>query len=528
MLRNVLDEYLTGIKRERDFDAPFIALLAAMGFEDIHLTHGTQEKGKDFIAKRDHHQWVFQSKKGDIATKEMQEAIGQLTVAAVTGLSHPSFSADLPRKIVFVTTGNINQHGNDLLASFSENLLKRLGMEPAEAWGKSRLIDLLLENGVEGLRSTRLVDIEAQGRFFTLYGAAVRKKIEIREIEEHSLTWLDLTLDEKELTLLGSVEAVVLSSKCADGGLLYEAWQCELAALRMAMFRLYGAEGERLAQLKMLCERQVDACVSAAQRFASDVWERWEARGRRLDLVVNSPSVFVTYPVHSLRMAEALAFVALSSSDESTTAGSKLSEFVSSEPGSARPISDRYAVSVVATVLALTKSGNVRLVRGFILAAASWILDRYENGFGLANVDASVQEEVDYLLGPSFAGLGTKPKLASLVASALVDLTAFLQEDALYSDLVNDYECVEIHPEYFQAPDNEAQFLIGHEDVVNYGGISFAPTLQADGTFHSPYGSAEPSYHLFDELPGAAYIGLALLLRDRYFPRLWSRLISVS
>src|SRR5262245_64839074 len=51
MLRNVLGAYLDSVT-ERALDLPFMALLAAMGFVDIHYTHGQVEFGKDFIAKR--------------------------------------------------------------------------------------------------------------------------------------------------------------------------------------------------------------------------------------------------------------------------------------------------------------------------------------------------------------------------------------------------------------------------------------------------------------------------------------------
>lgn len=50
MLANVVESYLDSLE-EREFDAPFMALLRALGFWDIHLLHGPFEFGKDFIAK---------------------------------------------------------------------------------------------------------------------------------------------------------------------------------------------------------------------------------------------------------------------------------------------------------------------------------------------------------------------------------------------------------------------------------------------------------------------------------------------
>ena len=51
MLDDVLGRYLDDLE-EREFDAPFMALLRSMRYEDIHFLHGTFEFGKDFIAKR--------------------------------------------------------------------------------------------------------------------------------------------------------------------------------------------------------------------------------------------------------------------------------------------------------------------------------------------------------------------------------------------------------------------------------------------------------------------------------------------
>jgi hypothetical protein len=52
MLASVVAGYLDSVE-EREFDVPFMALLRAMGFSDVHFLHGAQEFGKDFIAKRE-------------------------------------------------------------------------------------------------------------------------------------------------------------------------------------------------------------------------------------------------------------------------------------------------------------------------------------------------------------------------------------------------------------------------------------------------------------------------------------------
>ena len=119
MLRNVLEDYLSSI-REREFDYPLSALLQAMGFYDIHFTHGGVEFGKDFIAKKvddgTEYQYAIQSKKGNINQGLWRDEIkGQLEEAIEIDLSHPQFNTSLPRKVILVTTGRLS--GNARLAT---------------------------------------------------------------------------------------------------------------------------------------------------------------------------------------------------------------------------------------------------------------------------------------------------------------------------------------------------------------------------------------------------------------------------
>jgi hypothetical protein len=51
MLGAVVEHFLDHVS-EREFDAPFIALLLKLGFRDVHYLHGQYEFGKDFILER--------------------------------------------------------------------------------------------------------------------------------------------------------------------------------------------------------------------------------------------------------------------------------------------------------------------------------------------------------------------------------------------------------------------------------------------------------------------------------------------
>src|SRR5687767_14184242 len=103
MLDSVVANFLDGLD-ERGFDAPFMALLRARGFRDVHFLHGPFEYGKDFIAKHDASgvtiQYVFQSKAGNLAMGDWNAIKGQLDSLRNNELAHPSFDKRLPRHAI--------------------------------------------------------------------------------------------------------------------------------------------------------------------------------------------------------------------------------------------------------------------------------------------------------------------------------------------------------------------------------------------------------------------------------------------
>jgi hypothetical protein len=90
MLDDVIGNYIDSLT-EREFDAPFMALLRLHGFFDIHFRHGSFEFGKDFIAKRVEdgkpYQYTFQTKAGDIGLAEWNVCRGQVDMLRTDTLS---------------------------------------------------------------------------------------------------------------------------------------------------------------------------------------------------------------------------------------------------------------------------------------------------------------------------------------------------------------------------------------------------------------------------------------------------------
>lgn len=102
MLANVVGSYLDSLE-EREFDTPFMALLRAQGFWDIHLLHGPFEFGKDFIGKANYEgtpsQFAFQTKAGDINLSDWSACRGQIDNLRTNSLAHPNFDRQYLAKL---------------------------------------------------------------------------------------------------------------------------------------------------------------------------------------------------------------------------------------------------------------------------------------------------------------------------------------------------------------------------------------------------------------------------------------------
>src|SRR6266849_344036 len=145
MLADVIGTYVDSLT-EREFDAPFIALLRLHGFTDIHFLHGSFEFGKDFIAKRvegaAQFQYAFQTKAGNIGISEWNESRGQIDMLRTDTLAHPNFNVALPRRSIFVTTGRL-VGGAGLAAQQYGLHLESLGEVQFLTWDRDTIVEML-------------------------------------------------------------------------------------------------------------------------------------------------------------------------------------------------------------------------------------------------------------------------------------------------------------------------------------------------------------------------------------------------
>lgn len=265
----------------------------------------------------------------------------------------------------------------------------------------------------------------------------------------------------------------------------------------------------------------------AVRQYVGRVISGWHEEQDLLRLI-DGPGTFITYPVHCARVMETagLLYFLAETPEEQAQVAKFLAKFVAGEPGCAHPISDRYAVSAVAASVALHCSGHAEVASKLLNDMTVWICNRYEDGFGLASVEAETGDEIALLVGYPFAAMEVQKRPQGLLPTALCDLAAFCGYQALFTDMVNDFLATNIVFQYWQPVDSAGQFAFEAKDVVQYPNIQFEDSLSGDEPWqYAEHIRAEPrSFRVAQQIGAASYLALGLLLRDRYFPTLWPEL----
>ena len=533
MLRNVLEDYLSSLV-ERDLDYPIIALLQAMGFFDIHLTHGSVEFGKDFIAKRVEenieYQYAIQSKKGDINQELWRNKIrGQVEEAIVTNLSHPQFDTNLPRKAVLATTGRLI--GNARLASqeFKSKLIAEGKVSDLEFWEKEQFAQFSEQFGFTAFHVT-VKGLTGLGQFYLTYSKAIQGMLSDREIEEFSRLWIDDALNFHTRIFRASIEAEVISAKLLEKGHYYEAITTYLSLARLVMMVTY--ESDESFVKNILNDIVNDRITSLCRVFLDELSSQWAAAEKDFLRVCGPGSSFpmLNYPVWCARVLElaGLYFILTPDQAEKERMIGFLIEFIEREQGAGHIPSDRYSVSMVWPTLALLKCGKNDVATDFVKRAMVWLCDRVEEGWGLAEYDATEVEESTILLGYPFDFIHGRKKSSSYLATVLTDLAAFMGNKEFYGDCFNDIEACEFGYTYWQVPDTKAVFTIESEEVLTYANIPHQEELTSfdDLTYAAHIKNEPSSFEIANKTSSRALVLLSVLLKDRYFPRQWPTILK--
>jgi hypothetical protein len=515
MISDVVGRYLDSLE-EREFDAPFIALLRALGFWDIHFLHGPFEFGKDFIAKAEVEgaatQFAFQTKAGDINLKAWNECRGQIDMLRTDAAAHPSFDATLPRKAVFVTTGRLVGAAAVAAQQYRSYLAAR-GELDFTSWDKQDLIERITTN------TQVLLASDSQGAFLTLIGQIDQGRTVDSDIERYSRRWLSSPKTLCQLT----IEAAIIAQRLRRAERLDLSCLAVLALLRAVWMRSHG-------------KTPVDSTAlftadDAAEMFRHYAWQLFDRCGDdmldplRFLRSHGSLASQVTYPVFCLRVAEILGLLYLREEPERCSRREELGKFIvafiRSNPGTAHPISDRWAVSSIPSVLTATQRGEVQTVRDLLLRTTKWLADRYElNSLGLAATDSSPEEEVDRLLGDPFEHVQIDRRAGSYIATVVLDLAAIVGLGDLFNTAINEFLAVELFPTMIECPDTTAQYVL-----QGGGGLSLTPNVEYAESWQPQDGWKVASHHkrarsdYYLQRIGRYWDHLALsfVLRDRHF-----------
>lgn len=524
MLRNVLGDYLDRIT-ERECDLPLLLLLPVLGFYDVHFTHGPVEFGKDVIAKKldgdPEVQYSFQSKAGNITQSAWRREVrGQLETALWSSLSHPNFDRNLPHQVVLLTTGDLRHNASIELQEFNDTISQCHQWRPIVCWGKHHLIELLVEHGLSGSYRATAEGFVEFGRFFSIYADALQGEITVQEIESYSRQWSSNDVHHDRRLLLSAIESEVLAEQCLRQDLVYEAVQLHLARLRLLCELTYSeAEQDLQDSWDEASQRLYDLCASYTDNIRS-VW----ATEHNMVKTWFGDLYMTTYPVQCARIMElaGLAYFLSGNEQDRQRHAEFVRDFLSMEPGCFHPISDRFAISVVLAMLVLIDSGDSERAAHFLERTTVWLCDRYEDRMGLAGVEAGAQSETNALLGFPFDFIDVPHRHDSFVATAKMDLAAYLGDSDLYADIVNDLKAVRIFPEYWQPQDTMGACRIEGDDVLYYPSVGFAEMLPTNGEPYAEHVSGESlSFRFVKAFGPTSTVMIAALLRDRYFPGLW-------
>jgi hypothetical protein len=522
MLAAAIGNYVDSLS-EREFDVPFIALLRLHGFTDIHFLHGAFEFGKDFIAKRKEdgieYQYAFQTKAGDLGLSEWKECRGQIDMLRVNSLAHPNFDKAMPRKARFVTTGRL-VGGAPLDAQEYREHLARLNESEFVTWDRDTLIEMLAVDPVS-LSGSPLSLLQILG--------TGGNDINFTLLETHSRGWIKSGNNPSNLR--DSLEAAVIASHCRKHNRIDLACAVTLMSLRSSFATTHGAN-----PLPDIAGVAISTARALFRYYATQLWELCRGRFLQADELIledRTPAGFVTYPVRCLILFEILGLLGLLLKTEdatmSATIAEYLAQFAKANAGTAHPISDRWAISLVPATLLLARHAKVDVIRSFLLSVVTWIADRHEDGnLGLAGPYSSPMEETIRLLAPPFEHITLQMKTQSYVASLILDLASVLEDQELYDAARNEFLAVDIFLPIMEVDDDLGQY------GRHLGAQRFEPNMLYDQYWAPQENWKSAAHHkrgmaiYYPEQVGSGWDQLAIssVLRDRHFVYSWRRILG--
>lgn len=520
MLRGVLERWVDDLA-ERQFDAPFLVLLRAHGFYDVHFTHGAYEFGKDFIAKRLEdgvpQQYGFQSKAGDISGTEWNSIHGQIEELVGTWLVHPNYNTSIPRQHRLVTTGSLK--GKAILSSkqYKERLAAK-GEGNFLVWDREVLLDMLQGKGIDSAP----VVLPPPSTIEQLIARSIANELNRRMLANDIEAMKPRGSSIHELREALIHNSLLVSQLLNSGRPFY--------AVRAAQ------HGARMALASYLASPTLEFHVEylEALRFSVRLGLE-EARKLALiepiDLAHKSggiTSFIAAYPLTCFSIIESLGLGALEALWEGERESAHsicglLSSFVEKNGGCTHPLSDRFAASLVPAVAALFLTGNVDTASAILRGCTKWVCDQMDHGFGIAGPYASAEEEVERIFGAHFDFIHHEVRRESLFAVALADL-AFVFAPHLYPEIVHEFKAVDAAPSAVHPLDVPGSaFLNSTASTLAIMNLDYPDSIEESTSL--PHMALQTTPRLIEQIGGPlAPLICACLCQDRIFSDTFPRL----
>ena len=320
----------------------------------------------------------------------------------------------------------------------------------------------------------------------------------------------------------GALEAAVIANRLRKNERLDLACFIGLCLIRAAWSRAHGIEpaGDE-ATFTADTGRQLFHLYASdlVGRCSNDLFEPLNMVRQHYPMAAH-----VTYPVRCLRLLEILGLLGLLESETADaprqTLENFLATFVATNPGTAHPISDRWAVSLIPPVLILGRAGKTQSVQCLLENVIKWVADRYDfDGRGLAGPDSSPSEELDYLLGDPFEHVEVGRRSESYIATVVLDLAAILQMGNLFDVARNEFLAVGAHLPLIEVPDTQGQYIIGGDGACFTPDMEFASSWQPiDGWKVAPHHTRETKAYYLERI-GRWWdlLAISAVVRDRHF-----------
>jgi hypothetical protein len=143
----LLENWLTKVN-EKSFQIPFCQLLNGEGYQVVHISrHGPFESGKDVLAiDPDGVPCAFQLKgsTGKISQKEWGKYVEQAVRLVEIPIVHPSIDEKMPRKVFFVTNGELDEEVRIEITDRNRDWVNR-GLPPIVTIVKGELLARFLK-----------------------------------------------------------------------------------------------------------------------------------------------------------------------------------------------------------------------------------------------------------------------------------------------------------------------------------------------------------------------------------------------